>query len=92
MECHCDNLLERLHFLTLHNRRRHSDAWFLMNVLSGSKRCPSVLETFGIHVPTRNVRYFTMFCCSSSQCPAGRCVYTANAVCKSPDEYREIRV
>jgi hypothetical protein len=40
---------------TLHIRRRHYDALFLINVFSGTKHCPSVLETGGIRVPTRNV-------------------------------------
>jgi hypothetical protein len=50
VEYHCDNLLERLHFLTL-----HFVALFLLNVLSGSNCCLSVLETVSIHVPARNM-------------------------------------
>jgi hypothetical protein len=85
---HYDKLLERLNFLTLQNRRRHTDASFLINILNGSKCCPPVVETFRILVPTRNVCYFMMFCCSSSHCSAGTCVYTANAACKSTDAFR----
>jgi hypothetical protein len=44
MKYHYDNLLERLNLLTLHNRRRQFDALFLINVFSGTKCCPSVLE------------------------------------------------
>jgi hypothetical protein len=30
--------------------------FYLINVFSGTKHCPSVLETVGIRVPTRNIR------------------------------------
>jgi hypothetical protein len=58
VEYHYDKLLERLNLPTLHNRRRHFDALFLINVFNGTKYCPSALETDGIHVPTRNIRNF----------------------------------
>jgi hypothetical protein len=77
MEYH-NNSWERLNLLTLHNRRRHFDALFLVNIFSGPRCCPSVLETAGLRVPTRNNRNFTMFTCSSSHCPSARCVSTAN--------------
>jgi hypothetical protein len=48
MEYHCDNLLERLNLLTLHNRPLHFDALFLMNICIGTKYCPSVLETVDV--------------------------------------------
>jgi hypothetical protein len=71
-----DNLLERLNLLTLHNRRRHSNAF------SGAKCCSSVLKTVGLRVPARNMGNFTVFSCSSSHCPSARCVSASNAVCK----------
>jgi hypothetical protein len=55
VEYHYDNILEKLNLQTLHIRRRHFDALFLINVLSGTKYCPSVLETVGIRIPTRNI-------------------------------------
>jgi hypothetical protein len=45
VEYHYDNILEKLNMQTLHIRRRHFDALFLINVFSGTKCCPSVLET-----------------------------------------------
>jgi hypothetical protein len=39
----------------------------------------------GLRVPTRNIRRFTMFTCSSSYCPSARCFSTANAVCQFTD-------
>jgi hypothetical protein len=55
VEYRYDNMLEKLNLQTLHIRRRHFDALFLINVFSGSKHWPSVLETVGIRVPTRNI-------------------------------------
>jgi hypothetical protein len=40
---------------TLHIRRRHIDALLLINAFCGTKYCPSVLETVGLRVPTRNI-------------------------------------
>jgi hypothetical protein len=82
VEYHYGNILEKLNPQTL---RRHFDALFLLNIFSGTKHCPSVLETVGIRVPSRNIRNFTMFSCSFSQCPSARSVSAANAVCKSTD-------
>jgi hypothetical protein len=62
VEYHCDNLLERLHLLTLHNRFLHFDALFLINILPGVECCLSTLETASIW----NTRNFNMFTCSSA--------------------------
>jgi hypothetical protein len=45
VEYHCDNLLEKLNLLTLHIKRRHADALFVIHVFSSAKCCPSVHET-----------------------------------------------
>jgi hypothetical protein len=87
VEYHYDNILEKLHLQTLHIRRRHFDALSLINAFSGTKYCPSLLETVGIRVTTRNIRNFTMFSCSFSHCRSARCVSTSNAVCKSTDSF-----
>jgi hypothetical protein len=87
VEYRYDTLLEKLNLQTLHIRRRHLDAAFLINVFRGTKYCPSVLETVGIRVPTRNIRNFTMFNCSSNHCPSARRVSAANAVCKFTDNF-----
>jgi hypothetical protein len=83
MEYHYDIILEKLNLQTLHTRRRHIDALFLINAFCGTKNCPSVLETVGLRVPTLNIRNFTTFSCSFSHCPS------ANAVCKSIDIFRK---
>jgi hypothetical protein len=73
--------------LTFHNRHHQFEASFLINIYSGTKWCPSVLETVGLPVPTRNIRNFTMFTCSSSHFPSSRCVSAANVVCKHRDNF-----
>jgi hypothetical protein len=80
-----NTIMDKLNLQTLHIRRRHLDALFSVNVFCGTKYCPSVLETVGVRVPTRNMRNFTTFPCSFSHCPSARCVSAANAVCKSTD-------
>jgi hypothetical protein len=50
--------LEHLKLHTLRKRRYHLDALFLIQVYLGSKFCPSVLETVGLHVPTRHLNTF----------------------------------
>jgi hypothetical protein len=69
--------------LTLHNRRHHFDALFLINVARIATYCPSVLETVGIRVPARNIRNFNFLASSSNHCPSSRCV--SAAVCKRTD-------
>jgi hypothetical protein len=85
MEYHYVITLEKLNLQTLHIRRRHIDALFLINTFCGAKYCPSALETVGLRVSTRNIRNYNMFSCSVSHCPSARCVSAANAVCKSMD-------
>jgi hypothetical protein len=89
MEYHYDIIWEKLNVQTLHIRRRHIDALFLINSFCGTKNCPSVLKTVGLRVPTRNIRNFTTFSCSFSHCPSARCVSAANGVCKSIDIFRK---
>jgi hypothetical protein len=45
VEYHYDIILGKLNLQTLHIRRRHFDALFLMNAFCGTNYCPSVLET-----------------------------------------------
>ena len=82
---HYIDALDKLKLPTLHTRRRQIDALFLIRTFNGSLNCPSVLETVGIRVPSRNIRNYSMFCCSLSHCPTARCVSAANLVCNSFD-------
>jgi hypothetical protein len=54
-------VLNYLKFHTLSDRRCHLDALFLLNVFSGSKFCPTLLETVGLRGPNRNFRDFKLF-------------------------------
>jgi hypothetical protein len=85
-----DNLLEKLKLLTLHNRHHHFNALFLINVFSGTKRCPCILKTVSMCLPAWNIHNFTMFACSSTHCPSARCVSAANAVCKHADIFSNL--
>jgi hypothetical protein len=72
-----------LNLHTLRMRRHRLDAVFLTQVYSGSKFCPSILETVGLRVPLRRIRDFALFsvCSSCKNCPSARCASAANAVC-----------
>jgi hypothetical protein len=53
--------LQELNLHTLRMRRHRLDAIFLTQVYSGSKFCPSVLETVSLWVPPRRIRDFALF-------------------------------
>jgi hypothetical protein len=76
--------LQELNLHTLRMRRHRLDAVFLTQVYSGSKLCPSILETVGLRVPPRRIRDFVLFsvCSSCKNCPSTRCASTANVVCR----------
>jgi hypothetical protein len=46
-----EDILVRLNFLTLHLRRRHLDALFLINVFKGKISCSSVFDTVSLRIP-----------------------------------------
>jgi hypothetical protein len=84
------NALHVLNLRTLHNRRHQLDAIFVINVLLGSKSCPSTLDIIGLRVPTRNLRDYSLFHVSSyyKNCPSGRCVVAADSICNNMDVFR----
>jgi hypothetical protein len=57
----CECALDSLNFHTLHTRRHHLAALFLVKVYDDFKCCPSLLENSGIHVPSSNISDFPMF-------------------------------
>jgi hypothetical protein len=71
--------LEELKIHTLHMKRHHLDALFLIQVYIGSKFCP-LLEIVGLRIPTRYIRDFALFnvCSSSKSCPSTSCAPAAN--------------
>jgi hypothetical protein len=61
------------------------DALFFISVYSGLKCCPSLLDTTGIRVSSRNVRTSSLFTATCKNSPTARCVTAANRVCKATD-------
>jgi hypothetical protein len=57
-----EDVLLRLNFLTLHLRRRHLDALFLINVFKGKISCSSVFDTVSLLIPTRSIRLLYFYC------------------------------
>jgi hypothetical protein len=84
------NALQVLNLRTLRDRRHQLDAIFVINVLLGSKSCPSTMDIIGLRVPTRNLQDFPLFHVSSSykQCPSGRCATAENSVYNQLDVFR----
>jgi hypothetical protein len=78
-------------FRTLHSRRRYLDALFLINVFKGKINCPSIFDTAGIRLPTRQIREFSTFSVSSAlkHSPSARCVIAANDVCRYLDIFQK---
>jgi hypothetical protein len=56
--------------------------FFETDVFNGSKYCPTLLETAGLHVPNRNFRDFSLFNVDFKRrtCHSARCASAANAI------------
>jgi hypothetical protein len=90
-DCKYEDILVRLNFSTLHLRRRHLDALFLINLSKGKMSCSSVFDTVSLRIPTRSVRDYSTFTLHRNfkVSPAARCVSAANAVCRSIDIFNK---
>jgi hypothetical protein len=51
--------------------------------------CPSLLDTTGIRVPSRNVSNSSLCTVTCTNWPTARCVTAANRVCKGIDIFRK---
>jgi hypothetical protein len=82
-----DVFLERLGLRTLHSRRRHLDALFLINVFNNTIDCQSILDTVSIRLPSKLIGDFFIFNVSKalSSSPSTRCSTLANKVYKFMD-------
>jgi hypothetical protein len=82
-----DLILNCLNFRTLHSRRRHLDALFLINIFKSKMNCHSIMDTVGIRVPTRQIRDFSTFSVSSAlrHSPSAMCATAANDICRLLD-------
>jgi hypothetical protein len=56
IEYHYDIILEKLNLQTLHIKRRHIDALFLLHAFCGTKYCPSVVEVFPLGTQFHHVQ------------------------------------
>jgi hypothetical protein len=89
-DCSYANVLRVLNLRTLHERRHQLDTIFVINILLGSKSCPSTMDIIGLRVPTRNLLDFPLrhVCPSSKNCPSARCATATNSVCNKLDIFR----
>jgi hypothetical protein len=78
----CDAILGRLVLRTLHSRRRHLDALFLINVFNNTIDCQSILDTVSLRVPYKLIRAFSIFSVSKAlrSTPPARCSTMGNKV------------
>jgi hypothetical protein len=74
--------LSNLNFRTLYSRRRNLDASFLINY-------QSIMDTTGIRVPSRQIRYSSTFCVSSAlrNSLSPRRIVAAYDICRFLDIY-----
>jgi hypothetical protein len=84
-----DDFLEFLKVHTLHDRRLHLDALFFISVYSGWKCCPSLWDTPGIRVISRNFRTSSLFTDACENSPSARCVSAVNHAGKYIDIFRK---
>jgi hypothetical protein len=61
-----DVILERLSSRTLHSRRRHLDALFLIIFFNNTIDCQSILDTVNLTVPSKLIRDFSIFSVSKA--------------------------
>jgi hypothetical protein len=71
--------LEKVSLHFVRKRRHYLDFLFFIQVYRSLKSCTSLLENVSLHVPTSNLREFSLFCAcpSNKQCPSARCAYAA---------------
>jgi hypothetical protein len=82
-----ETILVSLNFKTLHLRRRHLDALFLINVFKGKISGSFVLDTVSLCIPTRSIRDDYTFTAHRNfkVSPSARRASAANVVCSSTD-------
>jgi hypothetical protein len=85
--CKYDAMLTYLSFEKLSLRRQRLDALFLINVFKNKIDCCSCMNTVGLRLPTKHIRYFLTFLANdvSRLSPILRCVKATNKICKFID-------
>jgi hypothetical protein len=86
-----EGMLSRLTIFTLHSRRKHLDALFLINVFKNKISRSSIFDTVNLHIPFRRIRDFSTFVVNHNLkvSPSARCVSAANAMCKEIDIFNK---
>jgi hypothetical protein len=77
-----EGMLSRLNVSTLHSRRKHLGALFLINVFKNKISCSSIFDTVNLRIPSRRIRDFSTFVANHNfkVSPSARCVSAANAI------------
>jgi hypothetical protein len=75
-----DVILELLGLKTLHSRRMHLNALFLISVFNNTINCQSIMDTISLLVPSKFIRDFSIFSVIKAMrsSPSARCSTVAN--------------
>jgi hypothetical protein len=86
--------VSRLNIYTLHSRRKHLDALFLINVFINKISCSSIFDSVNLRVPSRRTRDFSTFVVNHNfkVSPSVRCVSAANDICKETDIFNKDKI
>jgi hypothetical protein len=78
----CKGILARLNISTLHSRRKHLDALFLINVFKNKINCSSIFDTISLQIPARIIRDLSTSVVSHNfkVSPLAKCVSAANVI------------
>jgi hypothetical protein len=90
--CNYDEMLTYLNFEKLSLRPQRLDALFLINVFNNKIDCCSCMNTIGLRVPTKHIRYFSTFLANDVSrlvSPILRCVKVTNNICKFIDIFNQ---
>jgi hypothetical protein len=86
--------LSRLNISTLHSRRKHLDAPFLINVFKNKISCSSIFDTLCLRIPSRRIRDYSTFAVNKNVkvSPTARCVSAVNVICKEIDIFNKNKI
>jgi hypothetical protein len=86
-----EGMLARLNISTLHWRRRHLDALFLINIFKNKISYSSIFDSVTVRIPTRIITDYSIFLVNHNfkVSPSARCVSVANPICKDIDIFEK---
>jgi hypothetical protein len=84
-----EGMLSRLNISSLHSRRKHLDALFLINVFKNKISCSSIFDTVNLCITSGRIRHFSTFAVDHNfkVSPSARCVSAVNAIYKERQSY-----